>query len=105
MSDPDSQRGMRAALGAAVRWLARPTVRRRLIRGGLIPLALGLVLLRQEFTLTYSLADLVAAYFYGGAAVVGAVLLGFLWNLLDLIGVPKDGSAPCPRCQGTGAIR
>jgi len=75
------------------------------IRGGLVPLGLGLLGGHLSgYVIRIQLLDLVAAYIVG-AVCLGAIALGvWLWNLLDLLGVPLGASIDCPRCGGTGKL-
>lgn len=98
--------GYRILWTKARRLFLDPEIRRRVIRGVLVPLGLGLFALSRE---GYRVADsgllhFVAAYIFG-AFLLGALSLGvWIWNLLDLIGIPPGGPVPCPRCGGSGRI-
>jgi hypothetical protein len=86
--------------------VSRGGAARVVIRGVLVPLGLGLLgFYLERYRITrFALLDFVMAYVYG-AVLLGALSLAvWIWNLLDLIGVPPGGTAPCPRCGGTGRI-
>jgi hypothetical protein len=79
---------------------------RVVIRGVVVPLGLGLFeLSREGYRIgNMALLDFLAAYIYG-AFLLGALSLGvWIWNLLDLLGIPPGGSRRCPRCRGGGRI-
>jgi hypothetical protein len=70
----------------------------------LIPLGLGLFALSREYPVEASVLYFVAAYVYG-AFLLGALAFGvWVWNLLDLLGVPLGASIDCPRCEGKGKL-
>ena len=82
---------------------------RVVIRAVLVPLALGLMVayggrLRTADIAEIGLFGLVALYVVG-AFVLGIIGLGvWMWNLLDLMGVPAGSPVSCPRCGGTGTL-
>jgi len=87
----------------------RAVVIRRGIRAGVVPLGLGLILAQGQFRrgdiAEAGLIGLVALYVVGALAL-GMIGLGvWVWNLLDLIGVPAGSPVSCPRCGGRGTIR
>jgi len=70
------------------------------IRGVLVPLGLGILVAHfSGYRVTdVGLFDLLAVYIVGGLHL-GFIAFGvWMWNLLDLLGIPPGRPVSCPRC-------